>query len=124
LEELLADIEGRRYQPASNTRTDIIAYSQYLAETGQEDDSPELINAREMALATTGLFADCTPTMAYNYHFGDKEAFYSERFARVAARGSLPDSEVISGHRPKRATAERAPASWIELTPRKRQRRE
>ena len=37
--------------------------SQHL-ETGQEDDPVELVKARNMALATEGLFASCTPTMA------------------------------------------------------------
>ncbi|KAJ6276564.1 hypothetical protein J3E71DRAFT_245740 [Bipolaris maydis] len=34
-----------------------------------------------MALAMEGLFASCTPTIAWNYHFGDMEAFYTKRFA-------------------------------------------
>ena len=57
----------------------------YLTETGQEDDPLELVNARDVALAIAGLFA-CTPTMAWNYVFGDKEAFYAELFARAQAQ--------------------------------------
>jgi hypothetical protein len=58
-------------------------------ETGQEDDPVELVEARNMALATEGLFASCTPTMAWNYHFGDIEAFYAERFAQVDAQNVI-----------------------------------
>ncbi|KAI1666409.1 hypothetical protein L13192_10093 [Pyrenophora tritici-repentis] len=36
----------------------------FLAETGQEEDPVELVEARNMALATQGLFAFCTATMA------------------------------------------------------------
>ena len=56
----------------------MIAATNFLAETGQEEDPAELVEAQNMALATQGLFASCTPTMAWNYHFGDMEAFYSE----------------------------------------------
>ncbi|KAF2729526.1 hypothetical protein EJ04DRAFT_515838 [Polyplosphaeria fusca] len=64
-----------------------------------------------MALATEGLFASCTPTMAWNYHFGDMEAFYTERFADEPAQ------------RLKRAAAIAAPDAWKTLSPRKRHRR-
>ncbi|KAJ6265128.1 hypothetical protein PSV08DRAFT_375482 [Bipolaris maydis] len=37
--------------------------------------------ARNMALATQGLFTSCILTMAWNYYFGDMEAFYTKRFA-------------------------------------------
>jgi hypothetical protein len=93
----------------------------YLVETGQEDDPPELVNARDMALATTGVFANCTPTMAWNFCFGDKEAFYSERFAQVQAQNLIHHS-MDSNQRPKRAAAQKASAAWDGLHPRKRQR--
>ena len=35
----------------------------FLAETGQEEDPAELVEARNMALATQKLFASYTPTM-------------------------------------------------------------
>jgi hypothetical protein len=76
----------------------------YLAKTGQEDDPLELVNARDMALATTGIFATCTPIMAWNYFFGDKEAFYAERFAQVQAQNPLYHSKD-SSERPKRGAA-------------------
>jgi len=59
--------------------------TRFLAETGQENDPMELVEARHMALATSGLFASCTPIMAWNYHFGDKEAFYAKRSTQVDA---------------------------------------
>ncbi|KAF2737684.1 hypothetical protein EJ04DRAFT_510120 [Polyplosphaeria fusca] len=69
-----------------------------------------------MALATEGLFASCTPTMAWNYHFGDMEAFYTERFAQVDAQNALlePQDALLEprdepAQRPKRAAAIAAP---------------
>ena len=83
LEEFLADIERRKFQasrPNLNVRH-MGEYFDHLAETGQQDDPPKLIEARHMALDRSGIFADCTPRMAWNYHFGDMEAFYAERSA-------------------------------------------
>ena len=94
-----------------------------MVETGQEKDPPELIEARQMALATSGLFASCTPTMAWNYHFGDKEAFYAERFAQVNTQNSLLDSQDMARQRSKRAAAETASGAWKGLALRKKQRR-
>ena len=88
-----------------------------MIETGQERDHPDLVTARDMALAQTGLYADCTPSMAWNLHFGDKEAFYAEKFAQ------LDTQENVSTPRPKRAAAIAAPEAWKGLSPRKRQRR-
>jgi hypothetical protein len=123
LEEFIADIERRRSQTLPRGCQDPNSLASYLAETGQEDDPVELVNARDMALATTGLFASCTPKMAWNCVFGDKEAFYAERFAQVQAQNLLhhpndPDQ------RPKRAAAQKASAAWDELHPRKRRRRQ
>ena len=94
----------------------------YLAETGQEEDPAELVEARNMALATQGLFASCTPTMAWNYHFRDIEAFYAERFAQVDAQKALIEREDVPTPRPKRAAAVAAPEAWKSLGPRKKQR--
>ena len=59
-----------------------------------------------MALNTTGLFADCTPTMAWNAHFSDKEAYYAERFRQVQAQH--PFTSTVSSQRSKRTAAEKA----------------
>ncbi|KAK7178632.1 hypothetical protein PSPO01_15326 [Paraphaeosphaeria sporulosa] len=131
LQEFLADIENRRSQAVMYQYNDMFAANNFLVETGQEDDPVELVEARNMALATEGLFASCTPTMAWNYHFGDMEAFYAERFAQVDAQNALlepqraltePRDEPVQ--RPKRAAAIAAPDTWKTLSPRKRHRRQ
>jgi len=68
-----------------------------MAETGQESDPPELILARNMALDTTGRFAKCTPTMAWNCHFGDREAYERELFRQARARNPLSGSSLPPG---------------------------
>ena len=124
LEEFLADIEGRRSQPVQYQCNDVISATNFLAETGQEEDPAELVEARNMALTTQGLFASCTPTMAWNYRFGDMEAFYAERFAQVDAQNVLVEREAVPTPRPKRAAAVTAPEAWKGLEPRKRRRHE
>lgn len=94
----------------------------FLAQTGQQDDPAELVEARNMALATEGLFASCTPTMAWNYHFGDMNAFYSERFEQVDAQNAIADPQHEPRQRPKRAAAAAASEAWKDLGPRKRTR--
>lgn len=124
-DEFLADIEDRRHQPILHNCSDILTATNYLEETGQVDDPVELIEARRMALDASGIYADCTPTMAWNYHFGDKEAFYRERFAQVDALNPLFESSPdVSRRRPKRPAAEAASKAWMGLGPRKRQRRQ
>ena len=115
LEDFLADIESRKFQPVLYQCNDMISATNFLADTGQESDPAELVEARNMALATHGLFESCTPTMAWNYHFGDMEAFEAERFAQVDAQNA-PTS------RPKRAAAMAAPEAWRSLGLRKRRR--
>jgi hypothetical protein len=122
LEEFLADVEGRRSQPVLYNCNDIMSATDFLTNTGQEGDPAELVEARNMALAKQGLFASCTPTMAWNYHFGDMEAFYAERFAQVDAQDAIVEPEVTSTRRPKRAAAVAAPEAWKDLGPRKRRR--
>jgi len=73
---------------------------------------------------TSGVFADCTPTMAWNFYFGDKEAFFTERFAQARAQNSLIEPQDVPRPRPKRAAAMTASDAWIGLSPRKRQRRQ
>ena len=77
----------------------------FLAEIGQDGDPAELVEAWNMALAKQGLFASCTPTMAWNYYFGDMEAFYAKRFAQVDAQDALVEHEDVPSPRPKRAAA-------------------
>jgi hypothetical protein len=122
LEEFVADVEGRRSQPVLHQYNDMMSATDFLTETGQEEDPAELVEARNMALATQGLFASCTPTMAWNYHFGNMEAFYAERFAQVDSQDAIVEPEVISTRRPKRAAAVAAPEAWKDLGPRKRRR--
>ena len=100
----------------------MMSATNFLAETGQDGDPAELVEARNMALAKQGLFASCTPTMAWNYHFGDIEAFYTERFAQVDAQDASAEPEDTSTRRPKRAAAVAAPKAWKNLGPRKRRR--
>jgi hypothetical protein len=80
LEEFLVNVAGRQSQPVLYQYNDMMSATNFLAETGQQDDPVELVEARNIALATAGLFATCTLTIAWNYHFGDMEAFYAERF--------------------------------------------
>jgi hypothetical protein len=125
LDEFLADIRERKHQPILHNCSDLLTATNYLEETGQVEDPVELIEARRMALDAGGIYADCTPTMAWNFYFGDKEAFYRERFAQVEALNPLFESSFdVSRQRPKRLAAEAAPKAWMGLEPRKRQRRQ
>ena len=88
----------------------------------------------------TGIHADCAPRRVWNYYFGDKEAFYTERFAQIRARNAFsgahfastqhlkraaPEEEAQNApSRPsKRAAAEKASSAWTGLLRRKEQRR-
>jgi hypothetical protein len=122
LEEFLADVAGRQSQRVLYQYNDMMSATNFLADTGQQDDPAELVEARNMALATEGLFASCTPTMAWNYHFGDMEAFYAERFAQVDTQNALNEREDAPTPRPKHAAAVAAPEAWKSLGPRKRRR--
>ena len=125
-EEFLADLKHHKSLQIKGPApiTDINAFERHLQETGQQNDPLELINAREMALATTGIYANCTPKMAYNYYFGDREAFYTERFAQVQANHPFATPAVQVSRPPKRTAAQQASAAWAGLSPRKRQRRQ
>jgi hypothetical protein len=124
LEEFLVDIERRRLQPVLDNCTDMNRLTDFLVGTGQEGDPTELVEARNMALATRGLYASCTPTMAWNYHFGDRDAFYAERFTQVNAQATLQSRDLPPRQRTKRAAAVAASNAWAGLSPRKRQRRQ
>lgn len=100
----------------------MMAATNFLAETGQEEDPAELVEARNIALAKQGLFASCTLSIAWNYYFGDMEAFYAERFVQVNAWDALVEHEDIPLSRPKRAAAVAALEAWKSLGPRKRRR--
>jgi len=122
LEDFLADIESRKSQPVLYHYNDMVSAANFLVETGQEGDPAELVEARNMALATQGLFKSCTPSMAWNYHFGDMEAFYSEKFAQVDAQSVSIEQQDALASRPKRAAAIAAPEAWRSLGLRKRRR--
>ena len=64
-------------------------YFNYMAETGQKDDPLELIKAWNIALDISGVFTSCTLTMAWNYYFRNKEAFYAERFAQANTQNTF-----------------------------------
>jgi hypothetical protein len=81
--EFLEDIERRRGQ-STLCCGNPLAFFNFLAETGQEEDHPQLIVAREMALAAIGIYADATPTMAWHFHFGDMNNFFRAKDARDA----------------------------------------
>jgi hypothetical protein len=113
----------------------MLAREKYLKETGQYDDPPELIFAREQALATEGKYASYTTRMVYNYHFGTHrefdrvlmlQAWSRHPFNRTntASRPVNPDTvpQRAMGGRPKRRAAEQASAAWAGLSPQKRQR--
>ena len=57
-----------------------------------------------------------------NYHFGDMEAFYPEKFAQIDAQNALVQPQDIPTPRPKRAAAAAAPGVWKSLGPRERRR--
>jgi hypothetical protein len=80
----------------------------FLEETGQADDPVKLIDARHMALDISGIYASYTLTMAWNFHFGDKNEFYRERFAQTRTHNPLFQSPNKSPPRPKRPAAEAA----------------
>jgi hypothetical protein len=130
MEEFLADVKRRQGQSRPVYRNPA-EYARYLASTGQENDPLQLVSARQMALSG-GPLGNYTPTMAYNYFFGDMKAFYAERFAQSRARiyGDIAiqrptaSQPTTASKRPQRATAKRASAAWAAISPRKRQRRQ
>ena len=108
LEEFLADIEQLRSGPAFPSWSNPLAIARYTEETGQTNIPPELLVAREMALDTQGCWADYTPTMAYNCHFGDREAFQRELDGQVRARHPFGGpSEILPGPQPTGAWKQR-----------------
>ena len=75
-----------------------------------------------MILIRTLLSDTCTPTMAWNYHFRDMEAFYAKRFAQVNTQNALNKREDAPTPQPKRAAAVAALEAQKSLRPRKRRR--
>lgn len=108
LEEFEEDIRRRRFQPVLQECRDPVALANFLGETGQQTDPMELVEARQMALDTTGLFAECTPRMAWNFCFGDREVFYAERRAQMRARNPFSEAPLASSRPLKRAAAKEA----------------
>ena len=122
LEEFEEDIRRRQLLPVMQECNDPAALTDFLAATGQEDDPEKLVLAREMALDTTGHFADCTPQMAWNWHFGDRSAFYTERAAQARARNPFLEPQSASNRPLKRAAPEDATIT-MEATKKKKRRR-
>jgi hypothetical protein len=122
LEEFEEDIRCRQLDPILRQCNDPATLANFLAETGQENDTFELIQAREMALDTIGIFADCTPRMAWNYCFGDKNAFFAERSAQIKARDALLEAELTSNQPTKRPAPEAGDAT-MEMRATKKPRR-
>jgi hypothetical protein len=120
LEEFEEDIRRRRLHPVLQECSDPTALTDFLRETNQETDSLELVIARQMALDTTGLYADCTPRMAWNFHFGDKNAFYTERSAQINARSAFPEAHSASTRPLKRAAPKEAQDAPIQEPKKKR----
>ena len=118
LEEFEEDVRRRQIDPVVRGCSDPGQLHAILEATDQADDPIELVLAREMALDTTGVFADCTPRMAWNCHFGDKQAYRNERAARVRARDPFPEAQLASSRPLKRAVPEET-----QPTPAKKQRR-
>jgi hypothetical protein len=100
LDEFLADLKHREPLDSVQTYRDPNRLANYLVQTGQEDDPLEIVHAREIALATTGLYANCTPTMAYYLAVGNQEAFLAEKTRQTA-------TEVSTSRPPKRAAAQK-----------------
>jgi hypothetical protein len=42
----------------------MLSATKFLAETGQDENPPELVEARNIALATQGIFDSCKPFIA------------------------------------------------------------
>jgi hypothetical protein len=70
----LADIKYRQLQPVLDTPSNPKTLRNFLVETGQETDLIELIEAREMTLATSGSFAShrVYMTISSRYYFGSR----------------------------------------------------
>ncbi|KAG9189955.1 hypothetical protein G6011_06823 [Alternaria panax] len=122
LEEFLVDIERRKSQLVLYDWNDMVSATNFLARTGQEGDPAKLVAARSMALASQGLSSPCTPAMAWNYHFGDMEAFYAERLAQVDAQNAVHEPQEVPMPQPKRVAAVAASEVWKSLSPRKKRR--
>jgi hypothetical protein len=134
LEEFEADIRRRQLQLTLQQRSNPVTLASCLRDTQQEGDTEELLAARNMALATTGIHSEFTPRMAWNFYFGDKRAFHDEFYTLISTSNPVVPSANVSGtiqdpvvpieasRRPKRAAADRAPAVWAGLSPRKRPR--
>jgi hypothetical protein len=74
-----------------------------------------------VALATTGLYANCTTTMAYHIATGNWNALITERNGMRASE-EASGLEVSTNRAPKRAAAQKASAVRADLGPRKQQR--
>jgi hypothetical protein len=91
----------------------------FLRETGQENDPDKLVLAREMAL-DTGIYAECTPRMAWNFCFGDKKDFFAEKAAQNRARDVFSQAPLVSSRPPKRTAPEEAQDAPVPRSKNKR----
>ena len=64
-----------------------------------------------------GLFASYAPTIAWNYHSKDMNAFYFKRFEQVDAKNAIAEPKHEPQQRPKRAAAAAASEAWKDLGP-------
>ena len=127
LDEFLRDLEHRQSLESIPICRNPFELASYLEQTGQEDDPIELVQAREAALATTGIFADCTPTIAYHLTIGSMDTYRAEKARQQSLVGAIAPTkanQLEPNRAPKRAAAQKASTAWAELSPRKRQRRE
>ena len=61
-----------------------------------------------MALDIIAIYTNYTPRIAWNFYFGDKEAFYTKRSARIRARNPFSEAPLASSRPLKRAAPEEA----------------
>lgn len=135
-------VDLKRYRGAESgiktaLQADPLARDRYLKETGQLNDHPLLVLAREQALATDGLYASFTDRMVFDYHIGNRAEFDRVLQLQIRARNAMmyqtataersvnpaAPAQKAAGGRPKRRAAQQAPAAWKGLSPQKRQRR-
>jgi hypothetical protein len=64
-DEFLADLKYRELLGSIQAYRNPNRLASYLAQTGQEDDAPEIVHAREIALAITRLYTNYISIMAY-----------------------------------------------------------
>ncbi len=84
-DQFVAQLPERQSQPPMPAFRGPFELANYPAETGQENEPLKMITARDMAQATTGIYASRTATMAYHLATGNYEAFWAEKFGQRTA---------------------------------------